>query len=86
MAENKVHLLLGESQTVWDVGHDLTIVVPLHGIVLNVRSTLHQFTHVNRNSPARDLVSAGQRNEIAAVIAFSLRSSSRGGATDRRKG
>jgi hypothetical protein len=46
MAENKVHLLLGESQTVWDVGHDLTIVVPLHGIVLNVRSTLHQVTHV----------------------------------------
>jgi hypothetical protein len=59
MAENKVHLLLGESQTVWEVGHDLTIVVPLHGIVLNVRSAPRQLTHVKCNSCARDLVAAG---------------------------
>jgi hypothetical protein len=86
MAENEVHLLLGESQTVWDVGHDLAIVVPLHGIALNVHSALRQFTNVNRNSRAGDLVSAGQRDEIAALVAFSLGSSSRGGATERLKG
>jgi hypothetical protein len=51
--------LLGESQTVWEVGHDLTIVVPLHGIVLNVRSAPRQLTHVKCNSCARDLVAAG---------------------------
>jgi hypothetical protein len=59
MAENEVHLLLRESQAVWDVVHNLTIVVPWHGIILKVRSALRRLTQVNRNSRARDLVSAG---------------------------